>query len=115
MGPRDVHSRLSSSLRLSCSSTTAALVRAGLATEAPMAGPPVVFTICGHAHTNKSTRHLLPSGCEAQIERTLSMSPLNLWIEDMRKHQLEHNQVAYVRLLKAIGSIPANIHSVIPL
>ena len=45
LGPRDVHSCLSSSLRLSCSSETAELVRAGLDTEAPIAGPPVVFTI----------------------------------------------------------------------
>lgn len=46
LGPRDVHSCLSSSFRLSCSRDTAELVRAGLDTDAPRLGPPVVFTIC---------------------------------------------------------------------
>lgn len=48
LGPSDVHSCLSSSLRLSCSRVMAELVMAGLDTEAPSAGPPVVFTICTH-------------------------------------------------------------------
>lgn len=46
LGPRDVHSCLSSSFRLSWSRDTAELVRAGLDTDAPRLGPPVVFTIC---------------------------------------------------------------------
>lgn len=46
--PKEVHSCLSSSLRLSCSRVMAELVIAGLDTEAPIAGPPVVFTICTH-------------------------------------------------------------------
>lgn len=45
LGPRDVHSCLSSRFRLSCSRDTAESVIAGLDTEAPIAGPPVVFTI----------------------------------------------------------------------
>lgn len=43
--PSEAHSCLSSSLRVSCSSEMAELVMAGLDTEAPSAGPPVVFTI----------------------------------------------------------------------
>lgn len=51
--PRDVHSCRSSSFRLSCSRDTAELVRAGLITEAPRPGPPVVFTICTHPDKTK--------------------------------------------------------------
>ncbi|KAF3853430.1 hypothetical protein F7725_014118 [Dissostichus mawsoni] len=41
LGPRDVHSCFSPTLRVSCSRDTAELVRAGLDTEPPSAGPPV--------------------------------------------------------------------------
>lgn len=66
LGPRDVHSCLSSSFRLSCSRVTAEVVRAGLVTEAPSAGPPVVFTICTQTH--QAATHVLrdvkfPPGC----------------------------------------------------
>lgn len=53
LGPRDVHSCFSPSLRVSCSRDTAELVRAGLDTEPPSAGPPVVFTIWTHTHQTK--------------------------------------------------------------
>ena len=48
MGPRAVQSSCSSSFRWLWSRVTAELVIAGLATEAPRAGPPVVFTIWTH-------------------------------------------------------------------
>lgn len=53
LGPSDVHSCLSCSFRLSCSRETAVVVRAGLETEAPRAGPPVVFTICDQITQNQ--------------------------------------------------------------
>lgn len=46
LGPSDVHSSLSSLVRCSWSSEMAPVVIAGLTTDAPNAGPPVVFTVC---------------------------------------------------------------------
>ena len=54
LGPSDVHSCLSSGLRVLSSSDTAELVMEGLDTEAPRAGPPVVFTICPQPENNKT-------------------------------------------------------------
>lgn len=52
--PRAVHSSRSSSVRVSCSRDTAEVVMAGLDTDAPRAGPPVVFTICYIKRQNQS-------------------------------------------------------------
>lgn len=46
LGPNDVHSSFSSLFRWPWRNETAPAVIAGLATDAPNAGPPVVFTIC---------------------------------------------------------------------
>lgn len=59
LGPKDVHSCFSSSFRVSCSREMAELVMAGLDTAAPMAGPPVVFTICNTPRSHGITDNAL--------------------------------------------------------
>lgn len=46
LGPSDFHSSFSPLVKCSWSSEMAPVVIAGLTTDAPNAGPPVVFTIC---------------------------------------------------------------------
>lgn len=46
LGPSDDHSAFSPLFRCSWRKETAPAVMAGLSTDAAMAGPPVVFTIC---------------------------------------------------------------------